>query len=151
MSAASRSEATIRVEATVALIIVDGAAHAESEDHMKYALLVYGDEHQRDTMGSSERQAFGNACRENDTALRQRGYLLAAAELQSSGAAATVQMENGSLAVTAGRVVETREQLLACMTIQARDLNEAIQIAATMPQARVGSIEVRPLAPLDQP
>jgi hypothetical protein len=147
MSAASRSEATIRVEATVALIIVDGAAHAESEDHMKYALLVYGDEHQRDTMGSSERQAFGNACRDNDTALRQRGYLLAAAELQSSGAA-TVRMENGSLAVTAGRVVETREQLLACMTIQARDLNEAIQIAATMPQARVGSIEVRPLAPL---
>ncbi len=118
---------------------------------MQYALLVYGDEHQIDTMVSSERQAFGNACRDNDTALRQRGHLLAAAELQGSRAAATVRMENGTLAVTAGPVVETSEQILACMTIEAHDLNEAIQIAATMPQARVGSIEVRPLAPVDQP
>ena len=122
-----------------------------SEGHMQYALLIYGDEHHLDTLISSERQAFGNACRDNDTALSQRGYLLAAAELQGRRAATTVRIENGTLAVTAGPVVETREQLLACMTIQARDLNEAIQIAATMPQARVGSIEVRPLAPLDQP
>ncbi len=125
--------------------------HMPSEDHMQYALLVYGDEHQRESMVGSERQAFGNACRDNDTALRQRGHLLAAAELQGSRAAATVRMEHDTLAVMAGPAVETREQLLACMTIQARDLNETIQIAAHMPQARVGSIEVRPLAPADQP
>ena len=57
---------------------------------------------------------------------------------------------HGDLSVTVGSLTETKEQLIGIFTITARDLNEAIQVAARMPQARGGLIEVRPIAALDQ-
>jgi hypothetical protein len=112
---------------------------------MKYVLLAYGDEQQLEAMPAGERIALGQACLENDEALRKSGHLLAAEGLQGSHSATTVRVQNGRLLIADGPIAATREQLIGIFTISARDLNEAIQVAATMPQARGGPIEVRPL------
>jgi hypothetical protein len=117
---------------------------------MRYVLLAYGDEQQWDAMSSSERDALGNACLDNDEALRKSGHLLAAEGLQSSRSAITVRVQNGKLSVSDGPYAATQEQLIGIFTITARDLNEAIQVAAQMPQARGGPIEVRPIAAFEQ-
>ena len=77
--------------------------------------------------------------------LRRRGYLIAAEALQSARAAVTVRLRNGRASTTEGPAAETGEQLNGFVLIEARDLNEAIQVASKMPEARVGSIEVRPI------
>jgi hypothetical protein len=120
------------------------------EECMRYILLAYGDEQQLGAMSSSEREALGNACLANDQALRESGHLLAVEGLQSSRSATTVRIQHGSLSVTVGPLAETKEQLIGIFTITARDLNEAIQVAARMPQARGGPIEVWPIATFDQ-
>jgi hypothetical protein len=116
---------------------------------MKYVLLAYGDEQQLEAMPNSEREALGDACMANDEALRRSGHLLAVEGLQSSRTAAIVRVENGSVSVNVGPYAETKEQLVGIFTIDARDLNEAIQLASNMPQARSGPIEVRPIAAFD--
>lgn len=116
---------------------------------MRYILLAYGDQQQLDAMTSSEREALWKACLANDEALRASGHLLAVEGLESSRNAATVRVQHGDLSVTVGPLAETKEQLIGIFTITARDLNEAIQVAARMPQVRGGPIEVRPSAPLD--
>ena len=113
---------------------------------MQYLLLAYQDERQLDTLPASQRDALASACRENDDMLRQSGHLVAAQTIHSSGDTATVRVCNGQLSVAEGPVAEISEQLVGVFYINARDLNEAIQVAATMPQARGGPIEVRPIA-----
>ena len=117
---------------------------------MKYVLLVYTDERRLDSMPSDQRGAFGNECLANDQALRQSGRLLSVNSLKGSHTATTVRLYEGQLCVSGDPCAETAEQLMGIFTIEARDLNEAIQVAARMPQARAGPIEVRPLLPLDQ-
>jgi hypothetical protein len=112
---------------------------------MRYVLLAYGDERLLEAMSAGERDALMSACLANEEALRQNGHLLSAAGLQPSASAATVRLHEGELAVFVGPCVAAGEQLTAVLVISARDLNEAIQVAAGMPQARVGPIEVRPL------
>jgi hypothetical protein len=118
---------------------------------MKYVLLAYGDEQRWDAMPASERDALANACLANDEVLRNSGHLLAVEGLQGSRNAITVRVQNGRLSVSDGPYAKTKEQLIGIFTIYARDLNEAIQVAATMPQARGGPIEVRPVVAFDQP
>jgi hypothetical protein len=62
--------------------------------------------------------------------------------------AATVRVRKGKVSVTDGPFAETKEQLAGFYMIEARDLNEAIQLASKIPPARVGSIEVRPIRPI---
>jgi hypothetical protein len=118
---------------------------------MKYVFLAYGNEQQWDAMSASERETLGNACLANDEALRTSGRLLAMVGLQSSRTATTVRVQNGKVSVSDGPYTETKEQLTGIFTINARDLNEAIQVAAKMPQARGGPIEVWPIMEFDQP
>ncbi len=118
---------------------------------MKYVLLAYGDERQLETMPASERDALGQACLENDEALRKSGHLLAVEGLQGSHSATTVRIHNGKLLIADGPLAGTKEQLIGIFTISARDLNEAIQVAATMPQAHSGPIEVRPILEIGRP
>jgi hypothetical protein len=112
---------------------------------MKYLFLAYGDEKLLESMSPSELSVFGSACAANDEALRASGRLLAVEGLQGSRTATTVRVQNGRVSVADGPFAESREQLLGLFLIDARDLNEAIQIAAHMPQARGGPIEVRPV------
>jgi hypothetical protein len=68
--------------------------------------------------------------------------------LQSIDAATTVRVRNGKVSMTDGPYAETKEQLAGFYLIDANDLNEAVQVAAKIPPARVGSIEVRPVREL---
>jgi len=117
---------------------------------MKYLFLAYGDEKRLEAMSTGERDSFEDACRINDEMLQQSGHLLAAEGFQSSRTAATVRVWNGKVSVTDGPFGETNEQLIGLFFVNARDLNEAIQVASTMPQARGGPIEVRPTMEFDQ-
>ncbi len=108
---------------------------------MKYLCLVYMDEKTRDAVPDSECMAYGES-------IRKSGHCVAAEALQPVHTATTVRVRNGNASVTDGPFAETKEQLAGFYLIDARDLNEAIQVAAKIPPARVGSIEVRPVRPL---
>ena len=83
-----------------------------------------------------------------DDALQKAGHLVAAHTLQPVEAATTVRVRNVKLSTTDGPFAETKEQLGGFILIEARDLNEGIQVAAKIPLARRGSIEVRPIREL---
>ena len=112
---------------------------------MRYVLLAYKDERQSDAMEAHERVALENACAANEQDLRQSGRLLAVEDLTSGHTAITVRVVNGMVSVTESPVIETKGQLSRLFFINARDLNEAIQVASKMPQVRSGPIEVRPI------
>lgn len=112
---------------------------------MRYVFLAYKDEKQWDAMSTHERDALENACQANEQDLRQSGRLFAVESLQSSRSGITVRILNSKVSFT-----ETKGQLIRLFFINARDLNEAIQVASKMPQARSGPIEVRPIIELNQ-
>ncbi|HEY2968695.1 MAG TPA: YciI family protein [Casimicrobiaceae bacterium] len=104
---------------------------------MKYLCLVYLEEEKLDDIPDSDCKACGEQ-------LRKNGHHIAAEALQPVHTATTVRVRNGKVSVTDGPFAETKEQLAGFYLIDAKDLNEAIQLAAKIPPARVGSIEVRP-------
>lgn len=108
---------------------------------MKYLCLVYLDETNPDKCPDSECLAY-------DSAIRRSGHCLASEALESVETATTVRMRNGRMSVTDGPFAETKEQLAGFYMVEAKDLNEAIQLAAKIPPARLGSIEVRPVRPI---
>jgi hypothetical protein len=108
---------------------------------MKYLLLVYSEEKKLESVADRE-------CFENGELMKKAGYYLAAEALQPVKTASTVRVRSGSLSVTDGPFAETKEQLAGFYLVEARDLNEAIQLASKLPPARVGSIEVRPIREL---
>ncbi len=82
--------------------------------------------------------------------LKKNGHLLAVEQLEPVQTAITVRVRNGKLSVTDGPFAETKEQVGGFFLIEARDLNEAIQVASQFPSARFGSLEVRPVRELDR-
>ena len=108
---------------------------------MKYLCLVYLDENRMDELPDADCVAY-------DAAIRASGQCLASEALQSVHTATTVRVRDGRLSVTDGPFAETKEQLTGFYLIDARDLDEAIHIAANIPPARVGSIELRPIRPI---
>jgi len=108
---------------------------------MKYLCLVYLDEKRLDELPDEDCVAY-------DSEIRKDGYCIASEALESVQTATTVRVRNGALSVTDGPFAETKEQLAGFYMIEARDLNEAIQIAAKIPPARVGCVEVRPIRPI---
>ena len=108
---------------------------------MKYLCLVYLEEQKLHAVSDRE-------CMDCGDAFRASGVLVAGQALQPVDTAATVRVRNGKLTVTDGPFAETKEQLAGFYLLEARDLNEAIQMAAKIPPAREGSIEVRPVRDL---
>jgi len=108
---------------------------------MKYLCLVYLDEKRLNELPDEDCVAY-------DAAIRDSGHCLASEALQSVHTATTVRVRNGQVSITDGPFAETKEQLTGFYMIEARDLDEAIRIAAGIPPARVGSIEVRPIRPI---
>jgi hypothetical protein len=109
---------------------------------MKYLCLIYL-EHDK-LHAVPDRECAG--CGEH---LTKSGYLVAAEALQPVDTATTVRVRSGRVLVTDGPFAETKEQLAGFYLIEARDLNDAIQVAAKIPPAREGSIEVRPIRMLN--
>jgi hypothetical protein len=108
---------------------------------MKYLCLVYLEQEKLHAVADRECMACGDG-------LRQGGVLVAAEALQPVETATTVRVRSGRLSVTDGPFAETKEQLAGFYLIEARDLNDAIQVAAKIPPAREGSVEVRPVREL---
>ena len=110
---------------------------------MKYLCLVYMDEKTLDAVPDSDCMAYGES-------LRKSGRYIAAQALQPVHTATTVRVRDGKMSMTDGPFAETKEQLAGFYLIDAKDLDEAVQLAAKIPPARVGSIEVRPTRELGQ-
>jgi hypothetical protein len=109
---------------------------------MKYLCLVYCEESKLRAMSDAECVAY-------DEDLRRDGRCIASEALQPVQTATTVRVRNGAVSITDGPFAETKEILAGFYLVDARDLNEAIQIAAKIPPAREGSIEVRPIRQLE--
>ena len=108
---------------------------------MKYLCLVYYDE-------SHQPQLNDAHCMHYAGGLVERGEMLAGEALQPVATATTVRLRNGQISVTDGPFAETREQLAGFYLIEAEHLDHAIEIAAGIPPAAVGSIEIRPIRSL---
>ena len=118
---------------------------------MKYLCLVYQEETAVDALPEAESAAIVADVLAYREELRQSGHYVASSPLESVRTATTVRVRNGKVSLTDGPFAETREQLGGFYLIEARDLNDAIRVAARMPPARLGSIEVRPLKELAPP
>ncbi len=115
---------------------------------MKYLCMVYVDEKQLNALSKKESDELDARSLAYDDALRKSGHLIAAQALQPVDAATTLRIRNGKVSVTDGPFAETHEQLGGFVLIDARDLNEAIQLASKIPPAFLGCIEVRPIKEL---
>ena len=117
---------------------------------MKYLCMVFLDEKKLHALSSSEAQALDDESLDYDEKLRQGGHFIAAQALESVQAATTVRVRNGKVSLTDGPFAETNEQIGGFILIEARDLNEAIQVASKHPAARLNEhlgwgVEVRPI------
>ena len=108
---------------------------------MKYLLLVYGEE-------AKMREVDDLSCLAFDQSVRESGHCVASEALEPVATATTVRVRQGKATITDGPFAETKECLAGFYMVEARDLNEAIQIASRIPPAKVGSIEVRPIRPI---
>ena len=116
---------------------------------MRYLCLVYGEEKALDALSKGEMEALVDQSLAYDDVLRKSGRYLVSAALQGVEAAKTVRARKREIAITDGPFAETKEQLLGFILIEARDLNDALEVAARIPMASVGSIEVRPVLELE--
>jgi len=109
---------------------------------MKYMLLIYTDE--QAWTGAEREHCFAESTQLAHR-LKANGQYLATAPLQPVSTATSVQVRDGKRLVTDGPFAETREQLGGYFLIDAKDLDEAIGIAASIPGARKGTVEIRPV------
>lgn len=115
---------------------------------MKYLCMVFYDEKQLEALSSREAQALDDESLAYDQVLRDSGHFVAAQALQSVQAATTIRVRSGKVFVTDGPFAETNEQIGGFILIEAKDLNEAIQLASRIPPIRLGGVEVRPIKEL---
>ena len=112
---------------------------------MRYLCLIYDDEQTMNAMPKGEADAFMGEYHAFTDSVRRSGHYLAGDALQPVQAATTLRQRGGRLTTTDGPFAETKEQLGGFFLIEARDLNEALQVAARIPSVRTGSVEVRPI------
>ena len=112
---------------------------------MKYMLLIHDDEKVWGKLSEPERQKIYGEYGQFGQQIRSAGQYLAGSQLQPTSTATSVRVRDGKRLVTDGPFAETREQLGGYYLVDARNLDEAIDIAARIPSARMGTIEVRPV------
>jgi hypothetical protein len=108
---------------------------------MKYLCLVYSEEERLASLADAE-------CLDVSESLKSSGHRIAAEALHPVRTATTLRVRDGRVTVTDGPFAETKEQLAGFYLIDAIDLDEALRVAARIPAARVGSVEVRPVREL---
>lgn len=111
---------------------------------MKYICLVYHEEEKMASVTDAELERVIGDCMAYIDQLDQSGHHVLSSGLQSHRVATTLRRQNGKLTLTDGPFAETKEILAGFTIIEARDLNEAIQIASKFPNGAVGTVEVRP-------
>ena len=112
---------------------------------MRYMLLIYGDEKAFAGMAPDARNSVFEEYEKYSAWLVEKGWMRAGDPLADTDQATTVRQADGKVLSTDGPFAETKEQLGGYYLIDARDLNDAIQVASRIPSARYGSIEVRPI------
>jgi hypothetical protein len=117
---------------------------------MKYLCLIYNQERNLDGLSKAEWTSLKEEYFAFTDGIRSSGHHLEGEGLQSTREARTVRVREGKVSATDGPFAETNEQLGGYYLIEARDLNDAIQVASRIPSARMGSIEVRPIMEFDQ-
>lgn len=115
---------------------------------MNYLLLIYSNEVETQALGEAGLKKMSDEYMEFTKAIVQAGQFKAGDRLKPVSTASTVRVRNGKAAITDGPFAETREQLGGYYLIEAKNLDEATAIAARVPGARIGSIEVRPIWPM---
>ena len=112
---------------------------------MKYLCLIYEDETLWTKSPKQDTDAMMGDYMAFTQTYRESGHVIGGQALQPTGTATTVRVRNGKVSTTDGPFAETREQLGGYYLLEAKDLNEAIQIAAKIPGAQTGGVEVRPI------
>jgi hypothetical protein len=112
---------------------------------MKFLCMAYEEERKLNQLSKSEWHVLRQQTLDYVETLRNRGQLIVTHALRSADDASTVRMRDGKLAVTDGPFAETKEQLGGFFLIEAKNLQEAIEVASKWPSAAIGSIEVRPI------
>jgi len=112
---------------------------------MRYLCLIYPDEAVLNALSERDYAAIVEEVLAYREELRLSGHYVASSPLQTAEVTTTLRVRNGRVMITDGPFVETKEQIGGFYLIEATDLNDAIRVAAKMPPARLGSIEVRPL------
>ncbi len=118
---------------------------------MQYLLLIYGEESRWDELPATERDQVLGEFNDFTKSIAKSGHLRGGNELQPTKNAATVRVREKKKRVTDGPFAETKEQLGGYYLVEAKDRDEAIALAARIPSARWGSIEVRPIIPHEMP
>src|SRR5271165_5644891 len=114
---------------------------------MNYLLLIYTNEAELSGLGQPELKKVTDEYMEFTKSIVQAGHFKAGDRLRPVSAASTVRVRNGKAITTDGPFAETREQLGGYYLIEAKNLDEATGVAARIPGAKIGSIEVRPIWP----
>lgn len=118
---------------------------------MQYLLLIYGNEKEFDKMGQSEQNKIEQEYMDFSRNIAQSGHMRGGNELDRISKAKTVRVRQGKRSVTDGPFAETKEQLGGYYLVEAKNVDEALDLAARIPSARWGAIEVRPIIPHEMP
>jgi hypothetical protein len=114
----------------------------------KFVFLIYHDENTLEALPPGEMQALVDAALDYDDEIRESGHHIVSNALQPARTARTVRVRGGSVSATDGPFAETKEQLGGFFLVEAKDIDEAVAVAARFPPARLGVIEVRPVQEL---
>src|SRR5262245_21554269 len=117
---------------------------------MKFVCLGYYEEQKWETMSESEQNAFMDECLAYDEVLRKNGHTIGEGmgvgeALQSGRNAATLRFQKGKVLVTDGPYAETKEQLGGFFLLEARDINQAVELMSKHPGLKAGPFEIRPV------
>jgi hypothetical protein len=112
---------------------------------VKYLCLIYDEEKKLSGMTKAEQDAFMGEYMSFTEDIKKSGHYVGGEALQPVHTATTVRVRSGKASTTDGPFAETKEQLGGYYLVEARDLNDAIQVASRIPSAKIGSVEVRPI------
>ena len=112
---------------------------------MKYLCLIYENEKNWEHYTKEQGDAMSREYFVYTEDITKSGHMIGGEALQPTATATTVRVRNGKVSTTDGPFAETKEQLGGYYLIEAKDLNEAIQVASRIPSAKLGAIEVRPV------
>jgi hypothetical protein len=118
---------------------------------MRYALLIYANEQDWASQTEEQSQAVNQEYMAFTKDIIDRGLMKGGEALQATATATTVRVRDGETLTTDGPFAETKDQLGGFYLVDCKDLDEAIEVAARIPDVRRGSIEIRPIMEVDMP
>jgi hypothetical protein len=131
-------------------LLIDHSFNPPTEESMRYLCLIYENEKTWEQMPKDQADAIMGEYFAFTDDIRKSGQYLGGEALQPTHTATTVRVRNGKISTTDGPFAETKEQLGGFYLINAKDLNEAIQVASRIPSARFGEVEIRPVVEFPQ-